>query len=122
MIMPVNYENGVLSSLQGLFTKSVVLTGQVGSYNLDGTITLSDQGSYTLDFSNPSAEFWVGASVDCPEGMYYIKQTIDETHYDGMDNAYGTYLKTKLQVSAVYTYDISVEIPSGSSFFISPVG
>ena len=72
--------------------------------------------------SNQSAEFWVGASVDCPEGMYYIKCTIDETQYDGMDDAYGTYLKTKLQVSAVYTYDISVEIPSGSSFFIQPVG
>ena len=54
--------------------------------------------------------------------MYYIKWTIDETQYDGYDNAYGTYLKTKLQVSVAFTYEISVDIPSGSSFSIPSIG
>ena len=119
-IVPVNYEDGELSDLEGLLTESVVLTGEVGSYDNEGTIVLSDDGTYTLDFFNPSAEFWVGAAADCPEGMYYIKWSIDETQYDGYDDAYGTYLKTKLQVSAAFTYEVSVDIPDGSSFFIPP--
>ena len=122
MIMPVNYEDGEISDLEGLLSESVVLTAEVGSYDLEGTIELSDSGSYTLDFFNPSVEFWIGAAADCPEGMYYIKWTIDETQYDGYDMAYGTYLKTKLQVSAAYTYEVSVDIPDGSSFFIPSAG
>ena len=121
-IEPVNYEDGELSDLTGLLTESVVLTGEIGSYDVEGTIELSDGGSYTLDFLNPTAEFWVGAAADCPEGMYYIKWSIDETQYDGYDNAYGTYLKTKLQVSAAFTYQVSVEIPDGSAFFIPSAG
>jgi hypothetical protein len=121
-IVPVNYEDGKLSDSNDLLTENVTLTAKVGSYEVDGTIALSDDGVYVLDFFNPSAEFWVGAPADCPEGMYYIVWTVDETPYDSFDKVYGTYLKTKLQVSSYYTYDISVDIPSGSSFFIPVSG
>jgi hypothetical protein len=117
-IVPLNYEDGEVSDSDALLTDTVTLTAEVGSYEVEGTIELSDDGVYTLDFFNPTAEFWIGAPSDCPEGMYYIVWTIDETPYEDFDTVYGTYLKTKLQVSSFYTYDISVDIPDGSSFFI----
>jgi hypothetical protein len=122
-IVPVNYEDGELSELTGLLTESVTLTAEVKSYyDFEFNIDLSDEGKYTLDSDNEIAYFWIGADSSTPEGMYYIDWSIVETAYDGEETVYSTYLRTKLEVSSELSYEVAVDIPDGSFFYIPSIG
>jgi hypothetical protein len=119
-IVPKNYDDGVLSESTVLFTESVTLSAEIGFYDVEGDIELSDEATYSLDFYNPSAEFWIGAAADCPEGMYYIKWTVDESNYGSSEKVYASSLKTKLEVSKALTYEINIDFEG--AFYVPPSG
>ena len=116
-IEPLNFVFDRVLSFPGLDAVSVVLTAEIRSPELSGTFEMTGSGTYLLDSLHPLGEFWLGASEDTPQGIYFILWKIQETAYDTSEPRYIKHIKTTIQVT-YKTHTVSVEIPENFSFFV----
>ena len=92
-------------------SKKLVITG----VPRDSSIQLSNEGSYTLTSSEPSASFWIGVASGTAAGFYYIDWAIEETAYG--DSLYLTPLPSLVEIDEGLIYkvdlDYSIIVPPG---------